>query len=150
MTRSVHVELADRAYDVLIGGGLIARSGDLIAPLLKRRRVAVVADETVAGLHAAALAASLEAAGITAPTLTIPSGEASKSFERLADLSDRLLALELDRGDLIVAFGGGVVVRLRSTGCVFGGRAKPPRGRRDRRENGSPPFSGRWRCRGWS
>ena len=109
MIRSVPVALGGRAYEVLIGEGLIDQAGERIAPLLKRKRTAVVADETVAGLHGARLAASLEAAGISAPMLTVPPGEGSKSFEGLADLSDRLLALELDRGDLIVAFGGGVV-----------------------------------------
>jgi 3-dehydroquinate synthase len=109
MTRTLPVGLGERAYDVVIGHGLIAEAGARIAPLLGRARIAVVTDTTVAGLHGEALRASLAAAGITADFIAIAPGEASKSFEGLADLSDRLLALELDRGDLIVAFGGGVV-----------------------------------------
>ncbi len=109
MTRRIEVGLGQRAYPVLIGPGLIAQTGALIAPLLKRPRTAVVTDETVAGLHGAALTQALEAAGIKAPVIAIPPGEESKSFEGLSDLSDSLLALGLDRGDLIVAFGGGVV-----------------------------------------
>jgi 3-dehydroquinate synthase len=109
VTRAIPVGLGERAYEVLIGPGLIDEAGARIAPLLKRRRLAVVADETVAGLHGARLAASLAAAGIEAHILTIPPGEQSKSFDGLADLCDRLLALELDRGDLVVALGGGVV-----------------------------------------
>ena len=105
----VPVSLAGREYDVVIGSGLLDQAGGSIAPLLKRGRTAVVADETVAALHGARLIASLSRAGIEAHLITIPPGEASKSFEGLAELSDRLLALELDRGDLIVAFGGGVV-----------------------------------------
>ena len=105
----VHVDLAGREYDVVIGPGLIDQAGSYIAPLLKRGRTAIVADATVAQLHAGRLVASLAAAGVEAHLITIPPGEASKSFEGLADLSDRLLALELDRGDLIVALGGGVV-----------------------------------------
>jgi 3-dehydroquinate synthase len=105
----VHVDLAGREYDVVIGSGLIDQAGSYIAPLLKRGRTAIVADETVAQLHAGRLVAGLAAASIEAHLITIPPGEASKSFEGLADLSDRLLALELDRGDLIIAFGGGVV-----------------------------------------
>ncbi len=51
----------------------------------------------------------MAAAGIDASMIVVPPGEQTKSFEGLADLCDRLLALELDRGDLIVAFGGGVI-----------------------------------------
>ena len=60
MIRSVPVALGGRAYEVLIGEGLIDQAGERIAPLLKRKRTAVVADETVAGLHGARMVASLE------------------------------------------------------------------------------------------
>jgi len=109
MIRTVPVGLGERAYEVLIGEGLIDRAGALIAPFLKRARVAVVADETVHALHGARLDAALKAGGVEARFVVIPPGEGSKSFDGLSDLTDRLLALELDRGDLIVAFGGGVV-----------------------------------------
>ncbi|MFN3523428.1 MAG: 3-dehydroquinate synthase [Phenylobacterium sp.] len=109
MIRTVPVGLGARAYDVLIGAGLLDAAGARIAPFVKRGRVAVVSDETVFALHGARLTASLESAGLAAPAVIVPPGEATKSFEGLADLCDRLLALELDRGDLIVAFGGGVV-----------------------------------------
>jgi 3-dehydroquinate synthase len=109
MIRTIPVGLGERAYDVLVGQGLIDQAGARIAPLLKRARTAVVADETVARLHGERLGAALAGAGIEARFVTIPPGEGSKSFEGLADLCDRLLALELDRGDVITAFGGGVV-----------------------------------------
>jgi 3-dehydroquinate synthase len=109
MIRAVPVGLGARSYEVLIGGGLIDAAGVRIAPLLKRARTAVVADETVAALHGPRLLAALAAAGIEASMILIPPGEASKSFDQLARLSDDLLALALDRGDLIIAFGGGVV-----------------------------------------
>jgi 3-dehydroquinate synthase len=109
MTRALPVGLGARAYDVLVGPGLIDAAGGHIAPLLKRKRTAVVVDETVNRLHGARLRASLEAAGLGVDLIVIPPGEASKSFDGLADLIDRLLALALDRGDMIIAFGGGVV-----------------------------------------
>ena len=109
MSRIVPVGLGERAYEVVIGRGLIAEAGARIRPFLKRARVAVVSDETVWALHGAALTAGLAAEGIIASPVIVPPGEQTKSFEGLADVSDRLLALELDRGDLIVAFGGGVV-----------------------------------------
>jgi 3-dehydroquinate synthase len=109
MIQTVPVALSGRAYEVLIGPGLIDQAGARIAPLLKRPRLAVVSDETVWGLHGARFAAALAAAGITALPVVIPPGEQTKSFAGLADLSDRLLSLSLDRGDLIAALGGGVV-----------------------------------------
>ncbi|HEY2659046.1 MAG TPA: 3-dehydroquinate synthase [Caulobacteraceae bacterium] len=109
MIRAVDVGLGERAYQVLIGPGLIDQAGAHIRPLLKRARTAIVADETVARLHGQRLRAVLTSAGIEATLIAIPAGEASKSFEQLAALCDALLALALDRGDLIIAFGGGVV-----------------------------------------
>ena len=109
MTRTVSVGLEDRAYDVLIGDGLIDRAGALVAPLLKRARTAIVVDEVVMQLHGARLQASLAGSGIDAEAVVIPPGEASKSFAQLEQVCDRLLALKLDRGDVIVALGGGVV-----------------------------------------
>jgi len=109
MTRSIPVALNARSYEVIIGRGLLDEAGEHIAPLLKRSRVAVISDETVWRLHGARLLAALQAAGIAVSPVIVQPGEQTKSFEGLADVSDRLLALELDRGDLIVAFGGGVV-----------------------------------------
>ena len=109
MTRKIAVGLGQRSYEVWVGFGLIDQAGAAMAPLLKRRRTAVVSDETVWGLHGARLTAALERAGIAVSPVIVAPGEQTKSFEGLADVSDRLLALELDRGDLITAFGGGVV-----------------------------------------
>jgi 3-dehydroquinate synthase len=109
MTRSIPVGLGSRAYDVVVGSGLIDRAGQHIAPLLKSKRTAIVTDQNVGDHHGERLAVSLEKAGVAVDMIVVPPGEQTKSFEGLADLSDRLLALELDRGDMIVAFGGGVV-----------------------------------------
>ena len=109
MSHVVRVGLGERAYDVAVGPGLIGEAGARIAPLLKHRRLAVVSDETVWGLHGARLTGALEAAGIAVSPIVIAPGEQAKSFVGLADLIDRLLVLELDRGDLVAAFGGGVV-----------------------------------------
>ena len=109
MTRTVAVGLGDRTYDVMIGTGLIDRAGDLIAPLLKRRRTAVVTDSIVGEHHGEQLSAALQKAGVAVDMIVVPPGEETKSFEGLADLSDQLLALGLERGDMIIAFGGGVV-----------------------------------------
>lgn len=109
MTRRMTVEGGGfRPYDVVIGRGLLAGAGGFIAPFA-RGQAAVVTDETVAALHGPALLAALEAAGMKARLLSVPAGEASKSFAVLEHVIDRLLACGLDRGDLVVALGGGVV-----------------------------------------
>ncbi|MBP6877813.1 MAG: 3-dehydroquinate synthase [Phenylobacterium sp.] len=109
MSRSVRVGLGERAYDVVVGGGLLDKAGVLLAPMLKQGRTAIVSDATVWALHGERLTKALAAAGISSQAVVVPPGEPSKSWEGLAEVSDRLLELELDRGDLIVAFGGGVV-----------------------------------------
>ncbi len=98
-----------RAYEVVIGPGLIDGAGAWLAPLLPRGRTAVVTDRHVAERHGERLAAALRSAGVAVEMIALPPGEETKSFAGLQDLIERLLALRLDRGDRIVAFGGGVV-----------------------------------------
>ena len=109
MIRWVPVDLGERAYDVLIGPGLVDEAGVRLRPFVRRDRVAVVSDETVWSLHGTRLTAALKRAGLEAYPIVLPPGEQTKSFAGLEGLCDALLALELDRGDLIVAFGGGVI-----------------------------------------
>ena len=97
-----------RPYDVVVGRGLLERAGERIAPLARGRTV-IVSDETVVAIHGHTLSASLEAAGVRTETVTVPAGEASKSFAQLERVLDRLLELGLDRKDVVVALGGGVV-----------------------------------------
>ena len=97
-----------RSYAVVIGCDLLPELGRRIAALARGRTI-IVTDETVANLHGPAVLAALEAAGVPARLLTVPPGEASKSFAELERVIDRLLAFGLDRRDLIVALGGGVV-----------------------------------------
>jgi len=105
----VRVDLAGRGYDIRIGPGLLARAGAHIGPLLARPFTVIVTDETVAGLHLERLKAGLAAAGIDAETIVLPPGEATKSMAELTRLLERLLALKVERDDLIVALGGGVI-----------------------------------------
>ena len=107
--RRISVGLAGRAYDILAGPGLLERAGEHLAPVLRRKRVAVVTDETVAALHLPRLEAGLAAAGIDAATVRLPPGEATKSFRQLEELLNRLLDAGLDRGGCILALGGGVI-----------------------------------------
>jgi 3-dehydroquinate synthase len=107
--RTVRVDLAERSYDILIGRGLIERAGTEIASRLPAVRTAIITDQTVADFHLRVLGESLDAAGIEHEAAIIPAGEASKSFALLEQVVDAVLAARLERGDLILAFGGGVV-----------------------------------------
>jgi len=109
MREVVHVALPGRAYDVRIGPGLIALSGSEIAPFLRRPRVAVISDTNVTALHMEALRAGLAADGIEAATLELPAGEATKSWGPLEQTVGWLLEQKVERGDVVVAFGGGVI-----------------------------------------
>jgi len=106
---NVHVALGARAYDVRIGPGLIARAGAEIAPLLARKRVWIVTEERVSGLHLAALKDGLAADGIAAEALILPPGETTKSWAHLQEVVEWLLAEKVERKDVVVAFGGGVI-----------------------------------------
>ncbi|TAJ28001.1 3-dehydroquinate synthase [Bosea sp. (in: a-proteobacteria)] len=105
----VPVALEGRAYDIHIGRDQLAEAAALIAALAPGARAALVTDETVARLHADALEASLARAGIGTTRITIPPGEASKSYARFAAVCDALLDAKIERNDLVIAFGGGVV-----------------------------------------
>lgn len=97
-----------RPYEVMVGRGLLGELGERLAPLAQGRTV-VITDETVAALHGRAALASLKAAGVHGRLLTVPAGEGSKSFAELERVIDRMLAFQLDRRDVVVALGGGVV-----------------------------------------
>mgnify|MGYP000458759873 CR=1 FL=1 len=109
MTQIVHVPLDDRAYDIHIGPRLLERSGALIAPLLKRPRVAIVADAHVAELHLTTLCKGLETNGISTTVMTLPQGEATKSWPHFERVVEWLLAEKIERQDIVIAFGGGVI-----------------------------------------
>lgn len=108
-TRRVPVALGERSYDVLIGPNLLANAGALIAHALPGAKVGIVTDENVAAHHLAALERGLAPAVTIAGTTVLPAGEATKSFGKLAPVCERLLEMGLERGDLAVAFGGGVI-----------------------------------------
>ncbi len=105
----VRVPLGERSYDVRIGRGLLARSGAEIAPFLSQPKVAVITDETVAALHLDALRDGLALAGITMTSLALPAGEATKSWQHFSTAVDWLLEQKIERGGIVIAFGGGVI-----------------------------------------
>ncbi|WP_158968146.1 3-dehydroquinate synthase [Chachezhania sediminis] len=109
MRTTVHVPLGDRAYDVVIGPDLLAEAGALIAPLLKRPKVWIVTETRVAAAHLDTLQAGLQAQGIVSEPLMLPPGESTKSWPHLTATIDWLLDQKVERRDVVVAFGGGVI-----------------------------------------
>ena len=105
----ISVALAGRPYDIVIGEGLLAQAGARIAALAPGAACAVIVDDTVAALHLPALEASLAAAGIRTAVHRVPAGEASKSYAQFAACCDAVIAAKMERGDLIIALGGGVI-----------------------------------------
>ena len=99
----------NRSYDIHIGSGLLESCASLISPLLKRDFVAIVTDETVAKSHLEGLTQTLDRAEITHVTKIMPPGEASKSFTGLETLMHWLLDNKVERQDMVIALGGGVI-----------------------------------------
>ncbi len=107
--KTLEVALGDRSYPILIGPGLLGQAGAHLGPHLTRPKVAIITDETLASLHLKTLEAGLEAAGISHATLALAAGEATKNWSDLGRAVEWLLSQQIERDDLVLAFGGGVI-----------------------------------------
>lgn len=121
----IDVGLGDRGYPILIGSGLIERAGAEITQLLPARRAAIVTDENVAAAHLPALSASLSAAGIDPTAIILTPGEKTKSYAMLQHVVEGLIAAKLERNDVVVAFGGGVIGDLAGFAAGVARRGMP-------------------------
>jgi len=117
MSETITVGLGERAYDIHVGAGALARAGDLLESMAKGV-VPVVTDEHVAKIHLQPLLNVLDNSGINARPIVMAPGEVSKSFGGLEKLSGALLDMEIDRKGLVIALGGGVIGDL--TGFAAG------------------------------
>ena len=106
---SIKVPLNERAYYIEIGQNLLANASDYILPLLQRQKVVIVTDSNVSTLHAKTLTNSLSTAGILYSTLILPAGETTKSWGFLQKTVEFLLREKVERADIIIALGGGVI-----------------------------------------
>jgi 3-dehydroquinate synthase len=106
---TVDVALGTRAYDIVIGRGLLASLGARVAALRPKARAAIVTDKTVADHYLAAAESALTAADIGTVRVIVPAGEASKSFPLFEQVCETLIEHRIERGDVVVALGGGVV-----------------------------------------
>lgn len=108
-TEIVSVLLPGRAYDIHIGPGLLTQTGAYVSKLTQRRRIAVVTETQVAGLHLPKLLSALEGAGFSVSVLELPPGEATKCWGCLQEVVEWLLSERIERDDIVIAFGGGVI-----------------------------------------
>ncbi len=105
----VDVALGARSYDIVIGRGQLATLGERIATLRPGAKVAIVSDENVAKHHLDAAVAAVAKVTNQAATIVVPPGESTKSFAHLAAVCDDLIAHRIERNDLVIALGGGVI-----------------------------------------
>lgn len=105
----VAVNLPGREYEILVGEGLLGEAGTKLLPFLRRPKVQIITDETVAAAHLESLQASLDAAGISHSALALPAGESTKGWTQFSRAVEWLLSEKVERGDLVIAFGGGVI-----------------------------------------
>jgi shikimate kinase/3-dehydroquinate synthase len=107
--RRLPVVLSSSRYEVVIGDGLLARAGALLAPVLPQKRAVVVSDANVARLHMRSVLAGLAENGFATSTVIVPAGEATKNVESYLSLVDQLLEARVERRTAVIALGGGVV-----------------------------------------
>ncbi|MGI9354239.1 MAG: 3-dehydroquinate synthase [Rhizobiaceae bacterium] len=107
--RMIRVDLGDRGYDIVIGDGVLGETGKRIAAMFPDARAIIVSDETVDMLHGETLRESLDSSAIEHETALVPPGEKSKSFDTLQAVVDGVIAGGFERGDVLLALGGGVV-----------------------------------------
>jgi 3-dehydroquinate synthase len=122
----IEVTLGTASYDVCIKSGLLAEAATLLSPLARDGQFLVVTDENVARYNLSTLRSVLSAANIALEVYTLPTGEAAKSWSQLEKLTDWLLSHHVERGDHILALGGGVVgditgfaAHIVKRGCHF-------------------------------
>jgi len=106
---TVDVALGDRAYDIVIGRDVLSSLGSRIAALRPGARTAIVTDRNVAGHWLAKTEAALSKAGVASTHVIVEDGEGSKSYAVLKQVSEALIAARIERADLVIALGGGVV-----------------------------------------
>jgi shikimate kinase/3-dehydroquinate synthase len=107
--RKVEVPLGARAYSILIGPGVLDEAGAEIARIAPGVHCAIVTDARVAPLYLDRLSASLDQAGLRSTPIVCPPGEATKGYAEFARVCDALIEARIERRDIVIALGGGVI-----------------------------------------
>lgn len=115
----VPVGLGSRSYDIEIAGGLLDRAMNVLDRFVTRNQIIVITDETVAKLQLSRLKASADRSDVHLHPIILPAGESTKSWQQLEMLTDQLLQLGVERGEHIIALGGGVIGDLTGFGAAI-------------------------------
>lgn len=107
--KTIQVNLPKSQYEIFIGAGLILEAANKITPILNRNFVAIVSDANVAALYGEKLEKVFHDAGIESVLITVPAGEGSKSWPYLTQVVEELLEAKVERDDVVIALGGGVI-----------------------------------------
>ena len=107
--QTVRVDLGDRSYDILIGRSILSGLGSVFKELFPSSNAVIITDANVAGLHLDAAEASLREVGVEPYVIVMEPGEKSKSYKGLMKACDAVLDSKLERGDIVIALGGGVI-----------------------------------------
>ena len=126
ISKTVRVDLGARSYDILIGADLLSGAGAICAPLIDGGKAAIITDDIVGPIYLDALQSSLKAEGTICHSIALPAGESTKSFTHLQAILDELLSAGFERGDTLIALGGGVIgdltgfaASILKRGCKF-------------------------------
>ena len=109
MHHKVNVDLGERSYDIEIAAGLLKNASSFLGPILNRPRVTIITDDNVGPHYLDVLVGALSNEGIESDALSLPAGEATKSWPFLIKSVDWILEKKIERGDIIIALGGGVI-----------------------------------------
>ncbi len=107
--KKLHIDLADRSYDILIGQNLFARLSEITPAISQLKRAVIVTHPSIHKLYGSVLEAGLQSAGLQTRFVDIPEGEASKTLQSAQGVYDHLMEHHSDRNTLMVALGGGVI-----------------------------------------
>lgn len=115
-TETVHVNLAERSYDIRIASNSLSTVGDSVGEWYDRkfpgssdRRTAFVVTDHNVTQHATVVRESLDAAGWSTELAELESGEPTKSLSVISGLYDRMVDMKADRKTAVIAVGGGVI-----------------------------------------
>jgi 3-dehydroquinate synthase len=125
IAHTVHVALPDRAYDILIGDRLLDDAGAILRERFPGRRYGIITDQNVGDAQLPRLLRSMDAADLQHSEIVLPAGESTKSWEYLGQAVEGILATRLERNDLVIALGGGVIGDLAGFAASIARRGMP-------------------------
>jgi 3-dehydroquinate synthase len=107
--KTLEINLPNNNYGILIKSGVINNIGEEISKIYDGDKIALITDENVDKFYGDIVEKSLKNRNFKVLKVVLNPGEGSKSIESLVGLYNELLDFKLNRGNLIIALGGGVI-----------------------------------------